>query len=80
MAVFFHSFFRYTTRTNKGRFGIMHVVLQVVPVLSILFLFTSAVGAALWAVEDQKRIFYATIDRMPIQPERRRRWWSWRRG
>ncbi|RPA85968.1 hypothetical protein BJ508DRAFT_200540, partial [Ascobolus immersus RN42] len=31
-------------------FGCGHLTLQMVPVLSIFFLFTSAVGAALWAV------------------------------
>ncbi|KAH0606676.1 uncharacterized protein H6S33_003510 [Morchella sextelata] len=39
-------------------FGLVHVMLQITPVLSILFLFTSAAGAALWAVEDQKRLWF----------------------
>ncbi|KAI5843910.1 hypothetical protein DFP73DRAFT_578798 [Morchella snyderi] len=41
-------------------FGLVHVMLQITPVLSILFLFTSAAGAALWAVEDQKRLWAGT--------------------
>lgn len=43
-------------------FGLVHVCLQITPVLSIFFLFTSAVGAALWAIEDQKRLFYGTSE------------------
>lgn len=40
-------------------FGCSHLTLQMIPVLSIFFLFTSAVGAGLWAVrleeEDEER-------------------------
>ncbi|RPA97565.1 hypothetical protein L873DRAFT_1690582 [Choiromyces venosus 120613-1] len=67
-------------------FGLPHVGLQVFPVLSILFLFTSATGAGLWAVEDQKRLFYGTTrsgpstrPQRPGQGERKRSWWWWKK-
>lgn len=67
---------------NFARFGLPHVGLQVFPVLSILFLFTSATGAGLWAVEDQKRLFYGTAHsgpgaytQQPEESERKRSWW-----
>lgn len=47
-------------RRNRFRyflFGLVHVVLQLVPVLSIFFLFSSGTGAALWAVEYEKRMW-----------------------
>ncbi|KAI5781890.1 hypothetical protein EDC01DRAFT_723114 [Geopyxis carbonaria] len=42
-------------RWRYAAFGAVHVLLQIVPVLSVLFLFSTAVGAALWAVENEKR-------------------------
>ncbi|KAL7268229.1 hypothetical protein RUND412_009158 [Rhizina undulata] len=54
-------------RQNRWKywlFGLVHVTLQLVPVLSIFFLFTSATGAALWAFEREERM---------ILHERRRR-------
>jgi hypothetical protein len=36
------------------RFGIVYLILQLVPVLSMLFLLTTAVGSSLWAVELEK--------------------------
>ena len=42
----------------QTRFGTVALLLQLVPVLSMLFLLTSAAGSALWAVklEEQRRI------------------------
>lgn len=48
--------------------------------LSIFFLFTSAVGAALWAVEDQKRLFHGTVEHVSANSDARvsrERAWSW---
>lgn len=42
-------------RLGYWGFGAVHLTLQLVPGLSILFLFTSAAGAALWAVEIERR-------------------------
>ena len=41
-----------------NRFGTVALLLQLVPVLSMFFLLTSAVGSALWVVklEEQKRL------------------------
>lgn len=36
-------------------FGATHIVFQLFPVLSIFFLFTTACGAGLWAVEIERR-------------------------
>lgn len=63
-------------------FGLVHVCLQITPVLSIFFLFTSAVGAALWAIEDQKRLFNGTSEHLSansdaaVERERARGWWG----
>ena len=48
-------------------FGTAHMVLQLFPVLSILFLFTSATGAALWAADMEKA---ARSDRAEEERER----------
>lgn len=37
-----------------GSFGIAAVLLELVPVASILFAFTNTVGAALWAADMEK--------------------------
>jgi hypothetical protein len=44
--------------TNLDRFGTIALLLQLVPVLSMFFLLTTAVGSALWVIklEEQKRI------------------------
>ncbi|PPR05955.1 hypothetical protein CVT24_004661 [Panaeolus cyanescens] len=45
-------------KRNRWRywtFGIVQVSLQMVPVLSIFFLFSTATGAGLWAVEAERR-------------------------
>ena len=47
-------------RRNRFRyflFGLVHVMLQLIPVASIFFLFSSATGAALWAVDFEKRLW-----------------------
>jgi hypothetical protein len=36
-------------------FGTMALILQLVPMLSMFFLLTTAVGAALWAADMEKR-------------------------
>ncbi|KAF8254101.1 hypothetical protein K440DRAFT_517260, partial [Wilcoxina mikolae CBS 423.85] len=36
-------------------FGLVHVMLQLIPVASIFFLFSTGTGAALWAVDYEKR-------------------------
>lgn len=46
------------TRRNRWRywaFGVVHVLLQLVPVASIFFLFSTAAGAGMWAVEAERR-------------------------
>jgi hypothetical protein len=44
--------------TNLDRFGSIALLLQLVPVLSMFFLLTTAAGSALWIIklEEQKRI------------------------
>ena len=42
-------------------FGVVHMIFQLFPVLSIFTLFTTAVGAALWAVEIEKREYQPLI-------------------
>lgn len=38
-------------------FGLVHVSLQLIPVASIFFLFSTGTGAALWAVDYEKRMW-----------------------
>jgi len=59
-------------RWKYTMFGAMHVVLQLVPVLSIFFLFSTGVGAALWAVEGEKKALGEETEGDG--------WWRWRRG
>jgi len=42
----------------KTRFGTVALLLQLIPILSMFFLLTTAAGSALWAVklEQQKKI------------------------
>jgi len=45
-------------RKGYSAFGAMHLVLQLVPLFSMLFLLTSATGSALWAaslLDEEKR-------------------------
>jgi hypothetical protein len=47
-------------------FGTVYMILQLVPVLSMLFLLTSAAGSALWAVrieEEERAAYEARADR-----------------
>lgn len=48
----------YSEMLIVNRFGTVALLLQLVPVLSMFFLLTSAVGSALWVVklEEQKRL------------------------
>jgi len=65
-------------RVRYWMFGIMHVCLQLVPVLSIFFLFSTGAGSALWAVEAEKRKgshAWVVADRR--ERERPVRWWGW---
>ncbi len=39
---------------DKSSFGVASVLLELVPVASILFAFTNTVGAALWAADMEK--------------------------
>jgi hypothetical protein len=43
---------------TRYRFGTVALILQLIPVLSMVFLLTSAAGSALWAVklEEQRRL------------------------
>ena len=52
--------------TGHFRFGTVALVLQLVPVLSMFFLLTTAAGSALWAVklEEQKRL----VEEAPVPP------------
>lgn len=40
--------------TDANSFGVASVLLELVPVASILFAFTNTVGAALWAADMEK--------------------------
>ncbi|RMZ76575.1 hypothetical protein DV737_g4745, partial [Chaetothyriales sp. CBS 132003] len=53
-------------------FGTVAMVLQLVPVLSMLFLLTTAAGSALWAarMERARRMRAATIERLDVAPYR----------
>ncbi|GAB7341269.1 hypothetical protein MBLNU457_7543t1 [Dothideomycetes sp. NU457] len=61
---------------QKGRswefmwFGTAHLILQLIPVASLLFLLTSAVGSALWAtdMEDRERRQRSNADANDEQP------------
>ena len=46
-------------------FGVVYMILQLIPVLSLLFLLTSAAGSALWAV----RLERDRTDRLPINED-----------
>jgi hypothetical protein len=41
----------FTDKSNMHRFGMIHLLLQLIPVFSMLFLLTTAAGAALWAAD-----------------------------
>ncbi|TGZ77667.1 hypothetical protein EX30DRAFT_343891 [Ascodesmis nigricans] len=59
-------------RAGYWLFGLVHVLLQLVPVLSIFFLFSTTTGAGLWALEAERRkvkIGYGEEDR-EVEPER----------
>jgi hypothetical protein len=45
---------RLASHTN-GRFGTVALILQLIPIFSMFFLMSTAVGAALWAVEIENR-------------------------
>jgi hypothetical protein len=47
----------YGLSTDSDRFGAIALILQLVPVLSMLFLLTTAAGAGLWAarLEDEEQ-------------------------
>jgi hypothetical protein len=40
-----------TALADLSRFGIVYMILELLPPLSMLFLFTTAAGSALWAVK-----------------------------
>ena len=50
-------------------FGTVALILQLVPVLSMFFLLTTAAGSALWVVklEEQKRLTVGTAEQEPGQ-------------
>jgi hypothetical protein len=52
-----------------GRFGTIALLLQLIPVLSMFFLLTTAAGSALWAVklEEQRRIENAGPPRADVE-------------
>jgi hypothetical protein len=52
-------------------FGTVYMILQLVPVLSMLFLLTSAAGSALWAVriEEEERAAYEAHAEREAMPE-----------
>jgi len=59
---------------NKGRyiaFGTMSMIMNLVPFASIIFTFTSTVGAALWAAEIERGASHpgATIQLSPSKPD-----------
>lgn len=41
--------------TNVYRFGIVHLVLQLIPVLNMFFLLCTAAGAALFAADEEDK-------------------------
>lgn len=41
--------------TLRSRFGIVHLVLQLIPVLNMFFLLCTAAGAALFASDEETR-------------------------
>ena len=57
-----------TRRWKYTWFGTVALVLQLIPVLSMFFLLTSAAGSALWVVklEEQKRLV-AEAQTQPVQ-------------
>lgn len=56
---------------NYDRFGTVALMLQLVPVLSMFFLLTTACGSALWAVklEEQRRIEEANPQAVIVEGE-----------
>lgn len=54
---------------NLPRFGTVALLLQLIPVLSMLFLLTTAAGSALWAakLEEQRRIEEADPLRVVVE-------------
>lgn len=44
----------YVSMLTSSSFGVAAVLLELVPVASILFAFTNTVGAALWAADMEK--------------------------
>jgi len=56
---------------HQFRFGTVALLLQLIPVLSMLFLLTSAAGSALWAVklEEQRRIDEAASSAVVAEEE-----------
>jgi hypothetical protein len=61
-----------TALADLSRFGIVYMILELLPPLSMLFLFTTAAGSALWAVKleeeeeeeqnSQRRIAEADVE------------------
>lgn len=49
--------------TITGSFGTVALLLQLVPVLSMCFLMTTAAGAALWAVDIERKRSLLETDR-----------------
>jgi hypothetical protein len=41
--------------TNDSRFGTVHLLLQLVPVLNMFFLMTTAAGSGLYSVKEEER-------------------------
>ena len=61
-----HRCLRMVTISDKTcRFGAMALVLQLVPVLSMPFLMTSAAGSALWAARIENELMSPTLEDEP---------------
>jgi hypothetical protein len=58
---------RFVSTNLSTRFGAVYLLLQLIPVLSMLFLLTTAAGSSLWAVKLENDGSESTL--MPPQPE-----------